>query len=103
MIPDFLLVNLTSWLIQVLLIATAGALLPLLFRIRHPKSQLAYCHAVLILCLVLPFIQPWQESLAIMTEHALAAGTSGATISWQTVVLWIMAAGVVAKLGWLAI
>ncbi|HET9941795.1 MAG TPA: M56 family metallopeptidase, partial [Terriglobia bacterium] len=33
----------------------------------------------------------------------LAAGTSGATISWQTVVLWIMAAGVVAKLGWLAI
>ena len=47
MIPGFVFDNLTPWLIQVSLVATAGALLPLLFRIRHPRSQLAYYHVVL--------------------------------------------------------
>jgi beta-lactamase regulating signal transducer with metallopeptidase domain len=102
MIPEFVLANLSSWFLQVLLVATAGAVLPLLFRIRHPRSQLAYIHAVLGLCLVLPLIQTWQESLAIVAgsfqEHREVAA-----VSWSTVAVWVLLAGIVAKLGWLGL
>jgi hypothetical protein len=40
MIPDIILNNLQSWATQVFVIGSVGALLPLVFRIRHPRSQL---------------------------------------------------------------
>ena len=61
-IPAFLLtkiigkhlesIHLMAWALQVGVIATLGAVLPLLFRIRHPRSHLIYCHLILILALV---------------------------------------------------
>jgi hypothetical protein len=47
MIFQFLQSNLASWVVQVLVIASLGALLPVLFRIRHPRTQLAYTHFIL--------------------------------------------------------
>ena len=87
MIPEFVLANLTPWLIQVLLVATAGALLPLLFPVRHPRSQLAYYHVVLGVCLVLPLIQTWQESITIVAGTSLQLPRAAAPVSglrtWQ--------------------
>lgn len=104
MIPGFVLVNLQPWLVQVLLVATAGALLPLLFRIRHPRSQLAYCHAVLGLCFALPMIQPWQDSIAIVTGYSFnIVPTETGSLPWGTVIVWILLSGALAKLGWLGI
>ena len=60
MIPETFYSNLASWAAQVFVIASLGALLPQVFRIRHPRTQLAYGHLVLAVCLVLPLIQPWQ-------------------------------------------
>ena len=92
--------NLISWLVQVSLIALCGTLLPFLLKIRHPKTQLAYCHAVLITCILLPLVQPWQHPFFIFRD--LAAPAPGAPgIDWATVVEWVIAAGIVARLCWL--
>ena len=58
MISEAFLNNLFSWMAQTLVIASLGALLPPVFRIRHPRTQLYYCHCVILLCLALPLIQP---------------------------------------------
>ncbi|HEX7958341.1 MAG TPA: M56 family metallopeptidase [Terriglobales bacterium] len=58
MISDLFLNNLFSWMAQTLVIGSLGALLPLVFRIRHARTQLYYCHCVILLCLALPLIQP---------------------------------------------
>ena len=39
MIPDILLNNLVPWAVQVLVIGSIGALLPLVLRIRHPRPH----------------------------------------------------------------
>lgn len=113
--PPFGSENLLAWAAQVFVIASLGALLPLLFRIRHPRSQLAYCHVVLIACLALPVIQPWQHPLAVVRREApqttssaepdpaapAAPAPAGAT-PWNRVVVWILLAGMTARAGWLA-
>ena len=66
MIAAFSLDNLTLWALQATLVASVGAILPLVLRIRHPRSLLAYHHAVLLLCFALPVIQPWQDSLEVV-------------------------------------
>ena len=45
--------NLLAWMEQVIAIALAGALLPVVFQVRHPRTQLAYCHLILAVCLLL--------------------------------------------------
>jgi hypothetical protein len=67
MIPDILLNNLLPWAVQVCVIGSVGATLPLVFRIRHPRSQLVYCHLLLVVCLVLPVIQvcPFRRHLLL--------------------------------------
>jgi beta-lactamase regulating signal transducer with metallopeptidase domain len=58
MIPAPLLDNLLPWVIQISLVSLLGTALPLIFGIRHPRTQLVYGYLVLALCLVLPFLQP---------------------------------------------
>lgn len=110
--------NLLAWAAQVFVIASLGALLPLLFRMRHPRSHLVYCHLVLIACLVLPVIQPWQHPLIVVQDEASQQTTSAAAteaavavpaapapaaaIPWNRVVVWILLAGMAARAGWLA-
>ena len=102
MIPGAPLDNLTSWLIQVFLVASVGALLPLLLRIRHPRSQLVYCHSVLLLCFALPVIQPLQESLIVATARVSdVQPAQNPQVAWGTVVLWLLVAGILARLCWL--
>jgi len=62
--------NLLSWMEQALILASVGALLPTLFRARHSRTELVYCHLVLLACLVLPLVQPWRHP-------AIAGGKAG--------------------------
>lgn len=59
--------NIIAWMAQSLILASAGALLPLFFGIRHPRTQLAYCHALTAVCLVWPLIAPRQHP--VITIH----------------------------------
>jgi len=52
--------NLLVWMIQTIVLASLAAILPIAFRLRHPRMQLLYCHAALAICLLLPVLQPWQ-------------------------------------------
>ena len=87
--------NLLAWIVQTLIVAMAAALLPIVFRIRHPRTQLYYCHAVLALCLALPLIQPWRNLARTVSPApplrillgVLAAGVA-IQLSWMSAGLW---------------
>src|SRR4030095_15094759 len=100
MIPEMLYSNLAPWAAQVCVIASLGALLPQVFRIRHPRTQLAYGHLVLAVCLVLPLIQPWQSLMPSLsgTQSALIPGVASML---ERIALWILVAGFVFRFGWL--
>src|SRR5438552_17437481 len=90
--------NLLAWIEQGLLVAAVGAFLPIAFRIRHPRTQIVYCHVLLAICLVLPFVQPWQHPVMIVRPGSPSAA---AGIHRSAFVLWIFAAGIVGRLGFL--
>jgi hypothetical protein len=115
---------------QVFVIASLGWLLPILFRIRHPRTQLLLCHTVLALCLILPLAEPWQHPVihraaasvadaepAVRRDAAKDAVVTPVTkgranqpaaapprialthpLPWTQIVLWILAAGFMARL-----
>jgi hypothetical protein len=96
--------NLISWLVQVFVVACLGAALPLLYRIRHPKTQLAFYHSILAICILLPLIEPWQHPLIIVASGTIHRATyirSG--IPWISYVEWVIAAGIVARMSWLGV
>src|SRR5437870_3121062 len=113
MIPQPIVDNWLSWAIQVFVVASIGAVLPLIFRIRHPRSQLAYCHLLLIASLVLPAIQPWQHPMVPVGNAWPATQPAAQTadnalhvvapaVPWPQVIAWIILAGMVARLSWTA-
>lgn len=87
--------NLFAWMVQTVVFATVAALLPILFRIRHPKTQLYYCHAALAFCLILPAIQPWRLGAKHLTLVSAVAG------HWQLLCL-ALGAGVLIQLLWMS-
>jgi beta-lactamase regulating signal transducer with metallopeptidase domain len=95
--------NLLSWFIQVSAISFAAAVLPMLFRIRHPKSQLAYYHSVLLLCFALPVLQSWQHPLLLISGSTSVAEYAAPTLSWPAVILGVVVLGIAAKLFWLGV
>jgi TonB family protein len=109
MMPMLSLQNFFSWAAQVSVLALTGALLPAIFRIGHPRSHLVYCYVLLLACIALPLIQPWQHPVAsdsIRPNTALpdvqkaAKNTAGPGVArhWEPIVGWILLAGIVAKL-----
>jgi hypothetical protein len=94
--------NLISWSVQISLVAALGAALPLLFRIRHPKTQLAFLHFVLAICILLPFVEPWQHPLLVANGTAGHVPHSEYGTLWLQYLSWIIGAGILVKLCWLA-
>ena len=63
--PQWSADNLLAWMEQAFLLASAGSLLLMVFRIRHARTKLAYCHALLTMCLLLPLLQPWKHPVIV--------------------------------------
>ena len=106
MIPQFLSNNVTSWAVQVVIVAFIAALLPVLLRIRHARSRLAYCHIVLAVCAALPIVQPWQHSLVFAPAGftgPISTADADPDLSPAAVLLWTLAAGVFVRLAWLSL
>ncbi len=61
--------NLAAYSLQIAILVTAGTLLPLLLRIRHPRVLLVYWQVLLAACLLLPALQPWKR---LLTKPLLA-------------------------------
>src|SRR5205809_3901574 len=106
MMPVPTLHNFLSWAAQVSVVALIGAVLPAIFRIRHPRSHLAYCYALLLACMVLPLIQPWQHpfvtnpagthpELPDVMQVTHTTPSVRAALPWKRIAGWILFAGIV--------
>jgi len=60
MIDDRTLLNLLSWWSQIALIVAAAAALPRLLKLDDAGTRYAYWRGLLVLCLALPVVEPWQ-------------------------------------------
>lgn len=98
----FSLENLLSWFIQVSLLAFAAAVLPMVLRVRHPKSQLAYYHIILMLCFAVPLVQPWQHPILLVTIDSQTTAAP-APVPWSSILLGVLLLGALVKLTWLTV
>jgi TonB family protein len=109
----WLLGNLLHWSGQVMVIGALGLVLPLILRVRHPRTQLLYCHFLLTVCLLLPLIQPWRHPVIVMGHETTATSPAGSILAtthvasvavpWNVIVLGILLAGATARLCWLGV
>jgi hypothetical protein len=94
--------NLISWWIQVTVIAALGTALPMLFRIRHPRTQVTFYHFILLVCVALPMVESWHHPLLIANGAVQSGVNLLPKTSWLTYLGWIFSAGMLVKLCWLA-
>ena len=120
-------VNLLAWSLQVALIVAAAALAARLAAIGSARVRHLWWRGVLVLCLALPLIQPWQATVApdaaagldSGADQAAGAGQAQAGIApilamaaasrtapgmpqWPVLLTVIIGAGGVLRLAWLA-
>src|SRR5215831_1283677 len=103
MIPALSLQNFGAWAAQVAVILSIGMACPKVFRIHHPQSQLVYCYILLIVCITLPFVQPWQSAMpsagASHFQSLSASSNVHAAEIWAPAVADIIGAGILVRLG----
>jgi len=101
--------NLLSYSLQVAVLAAAGLLLPRVLRLRSPRTVHGYLQSVLVLCLLLPLVQPWKEvaqtAAGVSFRTVIQGRASAAPVQHidLTVALAVLAAGVILRLCWLAV
>jgi TonB family protein len=109
MMPALSLENSLTWMVQIAVIVVVGTLLPRLFHIRHPRSQLFYYQLLLAVCVALPFLQPWHAPAVTDSgnNHSYGAVASAPDmlqsvppLPLESIVLWIVAAGIIVKFCW---
>src|SRR5882724_2541596 len=72
--------NFTYWSAQVALLVLAAGFLPNLFKIRQPSVLLIYWRALIAICLLLPFAQPWHQPEYLNSTSSVRFGEATATI-----------------------
>jgi TonB family protein len=120
---EFTLANFAAWSVQAGVLALAAAVLSHVLRIDAPAVRYAWWRTVLLICLALPLIQPWQPPglppVAILDVEATApivemsapasagaratAATPAVSISWPIVAMSIIGGGAMLRLGWLVL
>jgi TonB family protein len=103
--------NLVAYSLQIGLLIGLAAFVPTLLRLRLPRARLVYWHLLLAACLLLPAVRPWrQEAISgdvQVTTTILAVQpvqpAPRPTIPLSGIALLLLAAGMVVRLGWLAV
>jgi TonB family protein len=112
MSPPLWFANLLAYCLQVLVLVSAATALPALFRLRAPRVLLAYWQGMLLTCLILPLLQPWKSlaTASSIAEGKVSITFQGASASASDAHSWlfpliagILLAGIVVRLGWLAL
>jgi protein TonB len=101
--------NLLLWSLQIAVLILVAALSVRILRLRAPAARLLYWQFVLLACLILPLVQPWKHEVAdgivaVSSVAVVRPVTTAAhrTIPVREIFLWLLAAGIVGKAGWLA-
>ena len=114
---NLLLNNLALYCLQIGLLVGLAGFVPALLRLRLPGAKLAYWHFLLAACLLLPVVRPWkQDVINISTGPPVPAAMAAAApappalpvpppprFTQAELLLAFLAAGAVARLGWLAV
>jgi TonB family protein len=104
--------NFLTYSLQIGLLIGIAGWIPVAARLRSPKARLAFFHALLAACLLLPALRPWKsEVIAIeapaAAQHAAFASTTAVaartSVDPRDLVFALLAAGIVARLGMLAL
>jgi TonB family protein len=101
--------NLAAYALQITLLVIAGALLPLIFRLRVPGAKLLYWQLLLAGCLLMPAVQPWkvsvEDSSVRISQQAVllddTAHRNSPRIPLTETIVTVLGAGVAARLAWL--
>jgi TonB family protein len=114
MIPTHVLANLLPWSLQVAAIVAIASLLPWLVRLDAAGVRYVYWRAVAVLCLTLPWIQPYRNlpvsaRAAVSTDSTRATAAVGVVAqtvpqtNWESLLVWVLLIGIVVRFAWLAI
>lgn len=110
--------NILAYLAQIAIVVAVCAGLPRLLGLRSPGIHYAFWRTVLVVCLLLPIVQPWQPAemafVAAPGPRAPVTGTAGpepaptsrpetAAIDWFAALQVAAVAGLLARLVWLAL
>jgi len=101
--------NILAYSLQVGLLVAVGAFVPALVRMRAAGARLLYWQLLLAACLLLPWVRPWHREVIAANVSVTTVVTSIAIstpaparihISPSNLLLYLLAAGVVARLAW---
>ena len=101
--------NLVAYSLQIGLLVGLAAFVPAALRLRLPGARLVYWHVLLAACLLLPMVRPWKQEAAgtvqVSTSVTVVVPTQPAprrSLPPSEIALLLLAAGALARLGWLA-
>lgn len=114
MISPDLLGNVLAWSLQAAVVAGVACVLPWLLRLDAAGVRYAYWRAVAVLCLALPWVQPYQgiprgqstSAIAIVDTIAMSAVSptpAADSADWAAVAVAVVVAGAVMRLLWLGL
>jgi len=105
--------NLAAYGLQAAALVLAGGALPWLLRLKHPRLLLVYWQVLLLACLALPAVQPWQHARVVEPEVVLGpvalvqparpVTPPAAPLPWRQALLAALAAGCALRLAWIAV
>ena len=101
--------NLLTWSLQTGLLVMVAAVMPFLLGLAVPKARLAYWQLVLVACLALPLLRPWERQTVFFTQVSAAhAAVTGSVVVPEAVsiplwswVLMMLVAGIAGRFVWL--
>ncbi len=65
--------NVLAWAAQVMALGAAGILLPMMLAVHSPRARGLYLRTLLLVCLVLPIVQPWVPTESLPRSRSDAA------------------------------
>ncbi|HLY19961.1 MAG TPA: M56 family metallopeptidase [Bryobacteraceae bacterium] len=108
--PAHWLSNLAAWSAQAAILVAVGSLAAWIFRLRAPRVRLAYGHALLAACLLLPAVEPWRIATESNIDITTSVGrpvpgdhAAAPPLPWRLTLLIVVAAGCVGRMLWLAV
>ncbi len=102
--------NILAYSLQIGLLVAVAAFVPALLRMRAAGARLLYWQLLLAACLLLPWVRAWHReviaanvSVTTVVTSVAAAAPARFHISPGHLLLYLLAAGVVARLAWLGV
>jgi TonB family protein len=112
--PNDAIGNLATYSLQIAAIIAGASILPWALKLDNAGARYAYWRAIAILCLALPWIQPYRQAgsrpssvVDSAVVNAVAASTrsggADAPVDWAVIIVSLLALGSILRLSWLGL